>query len=174
MLKWIKVLMLELLYHGLEMARVGFHWRSCVLLMTIWDEVNWYATLEVPPADLLHDKWHDKWHESNCENDAAKGFKQSSVANLRCTGKPEATDVFWMKKQNSSIFRCTGVSSANVIWFVMTDCALHICQSHLAIRLSRWYPSTYVWVWDTARLFVAKQELLHAYGQSSDAPDLQP
>jgi len=27
--------MLELLYLELEMARVGFHWRPCLLLMTI-------------------------------------------------------------------------------------------------------------------------------------------
>ena len=168
MLKWIKVLMLELLYLALEMARVGFLWRSCALLITIWDEVNWYATLEVPPADWLH----DKWHESNCENDAAKGFKQLSVANWMITGKPKGTFVFRMK--NSSIFRCTGVSSANVIWFFMTDRALHIYQSHLAIRLSRRYSSTYVWVWDTARLYVAKRELFHAYGWSSGAPELRP
>jgi len=32
--------MLELLYLALEMARVGFLWRSCALLITIWDEVN--------------------------------------------------------------------------------------------------------------------------------------
>jgi len=148
MLKWIKVLMLELMYLELEMARVGFHWRSFLLLMTIWDEVNWYAALEVLLADLLHDqwhhKWHDEWHESNCENDAAKEFKESSVANLRCTGKPEPTYLFRMKKPNLSICRYTGVSLANVIWVVMTDPALHICQSHLAIRLSRWYSSTYV------------------------------
>ena len=163
MLKWIKVLMLELWYLELEMARVGFHWRSCVLLMTVWDEVNWYATLEVPLADLLHDKWHDKWHESDCENDAGKGVKQWSVASSTWTGKPETTYVFRMNKPDSTIFRCTGVSS-DVIWFVMTDRALHICQSHLPIRLSWWYPCTYVWGWDTARIFVAKRAVLHAYG----------
>jgi len=82
MLKRIKVLMLELLYLELEFATVGFHWDSRLLLMTIWDEVNWCATRDVPPADQLY----DKWHELNCENDAAKGFNQSAVAKLRYTG----------------------------------------------------------------------------------------
>jgi len=56
-----------------------------------------------------------------------------------------------MKKTNSSTFRCTGVYSANIMSLVMTDQALHICQSHLGIRQSRWYLSTYVWVWGSTR-----------------------
>ena len=98
--------------------------------------------------------------------------RQSIVS---CEGEvhrePEATYVFRMKKQKPSTFRCTRVSSANVIWFVMTDQAIHICQSHSAVRQSRWYSSTYVWVWDTVRLFVAKRELLHLYNQSWGAPE---
>jgi len=88
--------------------------------------------------------------------------------------KPEATYVFGMSKRNSSTGRCDRVSSAHVVWFVMTDRALHIRQSHLAIRQSRWYSSTYVWVWDTARQFVAKWELLDSYERSSCATELQP
>jgi hypothetical protein len=82
MLKWIKVLRLELLYLEFEVARVGFHWCSCILLMTMWDELNWYTALEVALADLSH----NTWHESNCENDGAMGFNQLSVAKLRWTG----------------------------------------------------------------------------------------
>jgi hypothetical protein len=36
----------------------------------------------VPPADQLQ----DKWHQLHGVNDAAKGFNQSSVVNLRFTG----------------------------------------------------------------------------------------
>jgi hypothetical protein len=32
--------MLKMLYFELELARVGFHWHYCVLVMTISDEVN--------------------------------------------------------------------------------------------------------------------------------------
>jgi len=68
-----------------------------------------------------------------------------------------------MKKPNSSTLRYTGISSADVMWFVMSDQALHICQSHFATRQSRWYSSAYVSVGDTARLFVPERELLHTY-----------
>jgi len=104
----------------------------------------------------------------------SKGLQSNVSCEFEVHWKPEATYILQMKTQYSSTFRCTGVSSANVIWFVITDRALHICQSHFAITQSRWYWSTYVWVWDTARLFVAKQELLYPYNRWSGAPELQP
>jgi len=87
--------------------------------------------------------------------------------------KPEATYIFRMKKQDSPTVRCTGIASAKVTRFIMTDWALHICQSHLAIGQSRWYSSIDVWVWDTACICVAERKLLPTYDRRSGAPELQ-
>jgi len=128
-----------------------------------------------------------------------------------------------MKKHNSTTLRCTGVFSAYVISIIMTDCALHICQSYWAIGESRlysvlmseyetqlaylWHNRSFCWhmievqvhqiVWVTyhydrlitaylsiafgiktvqailspcVRIFMAKPQLLLAYGGSSGAP----
>jgi len=101
----------------------------------------------------------------------SKGLQSIVSWKFEVHRKPEATYVFRMKMQNSTTFRCARVSPSNLIWFVITDRALHICQWHLAIWQSRWYSSTYVWVWDTAHLVVAKRELLHPYDGSSGAPE---
>ena len=63
-------MMLKLLYLGLEMVRVECHCHSCLSIMTMRYEVNWYATWDVPMADQLH----DIWAESIWEHDAANGF----------------------------------------------------------------------------------------------------
>jgi len=84
-------------------------------------------------------------------------MKQKGSINhkLRIWGAPEVWSYIRIsyEKQNSSTFRWNGVSSADVMWFVMKDRALHICQSQFAIRQSRWYSSTYGSGWDTASLF---------------------
>jgi len=127
------------------------------LICDIWSSSGWSIAWIMP--------WVEWWEW------CSKGLQSIVRCEFKVHRRPEATSGLRMKQQCSSTDRCAGVSSANVIWFVMTDPALHICQSHLAIRQSRWHSSTCVWVWDTAHLFVAKWELLHTYDRSSGAPE---
>jgi len=97
--------------------------------------MNWYPTVQVPTANLSH----DKSYHLIFGNDGAMGFKYFLTCQCEVHRTPEAMYTFGMKTQYSTTFRCTGASLASAMTIITADCALHICQSHVAIIQSRKY-----------------------------------
>jgi len=99
--------------------------------------------------------------------------RASNNRHLQIWGAPEAWSHIRISNENAKFIHF------QVRWSLFRKCHMisydRSSTAYVPITFSKmWYSSTYVWVWDTARLFVAKWELWHPYDRSSGAPELQP